>query len=172
MPELSYRMLNIGSAPAGLIGLDELFLQLYQGGVKPEDENLNIKLLEGLRKNNYIPRAAEGDYASVLRMEYVRYFSQNQQGKTFIARDYGTWRGYPRAQIPWFPILSPELCTNCGACLELCAREVYSRDNDGRIWVSEPFLCMVGCCFCKSVCEPQALFFPGQEMLTNYREKM
>jgi len=30
----------------------------------------------------------------------------------------------------------------------------------------------VGCCFCKSVCEPKAIHLPGQDILKNYREKM
>ncbi|MFZ3070273.1 MAG: hypothetical protein WA110_04015 [Anaerolineaceae bacterium] len=172
MSPLSYRMLNIASTPAGLLGLEELFADLYAQGAKPEDENLTDRLIAGVRQNNYVPKPAEKDYGDVLRMEYTRFFRQKQKGKAVVARNYGSWRGYPREQIPWFPTISTELCTNCGACLELCARDVYERDDNGRVWVGEPFLCMVGCCFCKSVCEPKALLFPGQEMLKNYREKM
>ena len=172
MPELSYRMLNIGSAPAGLLGLEELFAELFNQGVTPTDEKLADLLLAGVRRHNYVPKVAEKDYASALRMEYTRYYKRKQQGKAIVARDYGTWRGYPREQIPWFPTISEELCNNCGACLEICAREVYERDENGRVWVAEPFLCLVGCCFCKSVCEPKAILMPGQELLKNYPEKM
>ena len=49
---------------------------------------------------------------------------------------------------------------------------VYERDENGKVYVAEPFLCMVGCCFCKSVCEPHALLFPTQDLLKNFREKM
>jgi len=129
MPELSYRMLNIGSAPAGLLGLEELFTELYAQGVTPLDEKLADLLLAGVRQHNYVPKAAEKDYAGALRMEYTRYYRRKQQGKAVVARDYGTWRGYPREQIPWFPTISAELCNNCGACLEVCAREVYERDE-------------------------------------------
>ena len=80
--------------------------------------------------------------------------------------------GYPREHIPWFPTISEALCTQCGACKDICARPVFDWDENGKIWVAEPFLCLVGCCFCKSVCEPKALFFPGQELLKNYPEKM
>ncbi|MGV8049491.1 MAG: ATP-binding protein [Anaerolineaceae bacterium] len=172
MPPLSYRMLNVASVPAGLLGLEELFAELYAQGLTPMDEKLTDQLIAGVRQHNFIPKPAVEDYSNALRMEYARFYHQKQQGKAVVAHNYGTWRGYTREQIPWFPTISGDLCTNCGACLELCARDVYERDENGRVWVAEPFLCLVGCCFCKSVCEPKALLFPGQEMLKNYREKM
>lgn len=172
MAPLSYRMLNIGGVPAGLLGLEELFAQLYQNGITPESETLQDELLQGVRKNNYVPKNSLSDYANVLVMEYTRYYRQYQSGKAVVAHNYGSWRGYPREQIPWFPTISAEACNQCGACMEVCARDVYARDENGKIWVAEPFLCLVGCCFCKSVCEPKALLFPGQEMLAGYRVKM
>lgn len=172
MPPLSYRMLNVASVPAGLLGLEELFAELYAQGLTPMDENLTNPLIAGVRQHNFIPKPAVEDYANALRMEYARFYRQKQQGKAVVAHNYGAWRGYAREQIPWFPTISGDLCTNCAACLELCARDVYERDENGRVWVAEPFLCLVGCCFCKSVCEPKALLFPGQEVLKNYREKM
>ena len=52
MPELSYRMLNIGSAPAGMLGLEELFAELFTQGVTPADEKLADLLLAGVRRHN------------------------------------------------------------------------------------------------------------------------
>jgi len=95
MSDLSYRMLNIGSAPAGLLGLEELFAELFTQGITPTNEKLTEFLLAGVRKHNYIPKAALNDYAGALRMEYTRYYKRKQQGKAMVARDYGTWRGYP-----------------------------------------------------------------------------
>ena len=172
MTDLSYRMLQIAGVPAGLLGLEELYAALFEEGVTPEDAALDQHLLSGVKKHNFVPKPAEKDYLDVLRMEYVRYHRKRQSGKATVAREYGKWRGYPREQIPWFPTLSDALCTNCGACLETCAREVYELDENGKVYVAEPFLCMVGCCFCKSVCEPHALLFPTQDLLKNFREKM
>lgn len=172
MPALSYRMLNIGGLPAGLLGLEELFAELYDAGCGPADENLHKALIAGVKKHNFIPAPALPEYGRALCMEYARYCRQKRSGKAAAARDYGTWRGYPREQIPWFPTIAPELCNDCGACLDTCAREVFERDENGHVWVAEPFLCLVGCCFCKSVCEPKAIHLPGQEILKNYREKM
>ena len=169
---LSYRMLQIGGQPAGLLGLEELFSALYEEGLTPSQQDIQEHLVNGVMQNNFIPKPAMQDYANALVLEYHRYYQRRRTGKAIVARDYGTWRGYPREQIPWFPTISETLCNDCGACLDLCAREVYERDENGKIWVAEPFLCMVGCCFCKSVCEPKAILMPGQELLKNYPEKM
>ena len=169
---LSYRMLQIAGSPAGLLGLDELFNELTAAGIDPADSQLASLLLDGIKKHNYIPKPAENGYSDVLKREYERFWQRQQSGKPIAPRNYGTWRGYPREQIPWFPTITRELCNDCGACMEICARNVFERDQENHVWVAEPFLCMVGCCFCKSACEPKALFFPKQEMLKDYREKM
>ncbi len=168
---LSYRMLNIDGIPAGLLGLEELFSRLYSEGVTPDASETPALILKGVKEYNFIPRNAAQSYTTALCQEYQRYFRKRKSGKAIVARNYGTWQGFPREQIPWFPTISDELCTNCGACLDLCAREVYEQEEDGNIWVAEPFLCMVGCCFCKSVCEPKAILMPSQDILKNYREK-
>ena len=113
-------MLNIGGFPTGLLGLEELFAGLYREGWLPTDEKLNDALITGTRQHNFIPLPAVPEYASTLRMEYARFFRQKSSGKAVVARDYGSWRGYPREQIPWFPSIAPELCNDCGACLETC----------------------------------------------------
>ena len=168
---LGYRMLNVDGIPAGLLGLEELFARLYESLVAPDSDKLADLIIDGVREHNLVPKKAFDVYSIVLIEEYQRYYRRRKSGKALAARDYGSWRGYPREQIPWFPTINPETCTNCAACLELCAREVYEQDEDGRIWVAEPFLCMVGCCYCKSVCEPKALLFPNQDILNNYRQK-
>ncbi len=168
---LSYRMLNIEGVPAGLLGLEELFSRLFAEEVAPDAPETPGLIIEGVKEHNFIPRSAIQSYTNTLVQEYQRYYRKRKSGKATVARNYGTWRGYPREQIPWFPTISAELCTDCAACLDLCAREVFEQDEDGKIWVAEPFLCMVGCCFCKSVCEPKAILMPSQDILKNYREK-
>lgn len=168
---LSYRMLNIDGLPAGLLGLEELFSRLYEEEIAPDAPETPDLLLSGVKVHNFVPKTASQRYVEALSQEYLRYYRKRKNGKAVVARDYGTWRCYPREQIPWFPTISADSCTNCAACLELCAREVYEQDEDGKIWVAEPFLCMVGCCFCKSVCEPKAILMPSQDILNNFREK-
>jgi len=103
MSDLSYRMLNIGSAPAGLLGLEELFAELFTQGITPTNEKLTEFLLAGVRKHNYIPKAALNDYAGALRMEYTRYYKRKQQGKAMVARDYGNLARLPPRTNPMVP---------------------------------------------------------------------
>ncbi len=169
MTKLSYRMLNIGGAPAGLIGLEELFEALYDAGCQPSDEDLAQRLIKGMRQHNFIPKPALPDYEAVLRREYGFFYQKRTEGESAAPRDYGQWQGIPREQIPWFPTVSAELCNGCGKCLEICPKDVFAVDEAGKAVVMEPFLCIVGCCFCKGVCEPAAILMPEKSMLDTYR---
>jgi len=72
----------------------------------------------------------------------------------------------PREEIPWFPTIDEGLCTNCGICVEFCAKGVYLFD-DVHTRVIAPYNCVVGCSGCESLCTPKAIGFPdmGEFML-------
>ncbi len=169
MPDLSYRMLQIAGAPAGLLGLTELFEDLYEAGCRPEDPDAGRRLVQGVRQHNFIPKPAISEYQKALLAEYRRYFQERSGGEGSGTRDYGTWEGHPREQIPWFPTVSAELCNGCGKCLEVCPKDVFEPTEDGKIAVAEPFLCIVGCCFCKSACDPRAILMPEKSLLDAFR---
>ena len=169
MTQRSYRMLQIGGAPAGLIGLDELFEALYDEGCQPSDEDIAQRLIKGVRQHNFIPKPALSDYKTVLMREYQQYHQQRSGGEPTAPRDYGQWQGIPREQIPWFPTVSAELCNGCGNCFEICPKDVFVMDEAGKAVVVEPFLCIVGCCLCKGVCDPAAILMPEKSMLDTYR---
>ncbi len=80
----------------------------------------------------------------------------------------GSGKGTPGTN-PWFPTVSLELCTGCGKCLEVCPKDVFEATKDGKVEVVEPFLCIVGCCMCKSACDPRAILMPERSMLDQYR---
>ena len=162
-------MIMIGNAPAGLLGLDELFNTLLDSGCAPENRETAEKLIQGVRKHNFIPRPALKAYKEVLLREYSQYYETRMGGSAVQARDYGQWEGYPREQIPWFPAVSEDLCNGCGKCIEVCPKDVFLQKKDGKVIVVEPFLCIVGCCFCKSACDPEAIMMPNREMLDQYR---
>jgi len=44
---LSYRMLQIGGQPAGLLGLEELFSALYEEGLTPSQQDIQEHLVNG-----------------------------------------------------------------------------------------------------------------------------
>jgi len=68
------------------------------------------------------------------------------------------YQGVPRAEIPWFPIINPELCDNCLKCLEFCPHDVYE-EAEGKLDVARPLNCPVGCSRCQSVCPHKAIYF-------------
>jgi NAD-dependent dihydropyrimidine dehydrogenase PreA subunit len=168
---LSYHMLQIGGVPAGLVGLDELLSDLYDQGLCPDDPNLPQKLIAGVRVHNYIPRIAVDAYRAALLQAFRHFYSQKSGDDDYQIRSYGTWRGYPRETISWFPTIAEELCIRCDRCLEFCSYGVYEKQADGKVVVAEPFLCRVGCHSCAAVCDPEAILFPPNEMLNDYRPK-
>ncbi|MFH1446014.1 MAG: hypothetical protein ABIG43_01200 [Chloroflexota bacterium] len=139
MDKLSYRMVNIGKRPAGLLGMDELFLRLYEDNCKPEDSYIADRVIHGIEQYNFIPQAALKDYREALKEEYSRYYQRRRGGEGFAEIEYGTWRGYPREQISWFPTVSADLCNACAKCLEFCTYDVYALAEDGKAIVVEPF---------------------------------
>jgi NAD-dependent dihydropyrimidine dehydrogenase PreA subunit len=146
-----------------------LFNDLFEAANKPDNPEIGEKLIKGIRQHNYIPKPAVSDYEEVLLREYRRYYQQRIGGEETPIRDYGQWQGYPREQIPWFPTVAADLCNGCGKCIEICPKDVFMETEDRKVEVIEPFLCIVGCCFCKSACEPEAILMPNKEMLDQYR---
>jgi NAD-dependent dihydropyrimidine dehydrogenase PreA subunit len=161
---LSLRQVQVGDDTVGLTGLDEVFAALYAEGSEP-DAVKAIQLLTHVRRHNYIPPAAEADYAQALLREYGA-FCQRQRAGCACAAGYGAWRGHPREAIPWYPTLRPELCDGCGACMRFCPNGVFApADGGGGVQVGEPYKCQVGCSACVQVCKPKAITFPPPEVL-------
>ena len=83
---LSYRMLQIGGQPAGLLGLEELFSALYDEGLTPNHPEIRDRLLNGVKQNNFIPKPAKEEYTNALTMEFQRYYQRRRTGKAIVAR--------------------------------------------------------------------------------------
>ncbi|MBN1934482.1 MAG: hypothetical protein JW934_07440 [Anaerolineae bacterium] len=165
----SSRQILVGGLPAGMHGLDEIFEALYAQGRKPDEPNLGVELVERARAHNYIPKGAVSEYAEALLREYRQYAGLREQGGQVRRIEYGTWRGYPREQIPWFPTVALDLCDGCGLCLRFCSFGVYRATPDGKVAVVEPFRCQVGCSMCVNACPPRAISFPPHTILDAYR---
>ncbi len=160
---LSYRQVIIGRFPTGLSGLDEIFESLYLAGKAPTDE-LSAQLAARAREHNYIPASLERDFGGALLREYRKFHEQKKSGQTRKA-EQNTWRGIPREQVPWFPILDETLCDGCGKCLEFCSRGVYERRDNGVVYVVQPLNCVVGCDACARLCVHKAITFPPRAIL-------
>jgi CDP-4-dehydro-6-deoxyglucose reductase len=150
-------------------GLDEMFEELYAQGRKPDEPGLGLELVERARAHNYIPKGAVDEFAEALLREYRQYASACACGGSRPQVSYGTWRGYPREQIPWFPTVALDLCDGCGACIGFCSFGVYGPVPENKVVVIDPFKCQVGCNSCANVCAPRAITFPPRGMLDAYR---
>jgi NAD-dependent dihydropyrimidine dehydrogenase PreA subunit len=161
--QLSYRQIMVGCFPAGLTGLDEIFESLYNMNQEPADQ-LGPELVDHARQHNYIPASVEADYAAALLREYGSYYEERRSGQKTTARRE-TWRGIPREQIPWFPMLDEMLCDGCDKCLQFCSSRVYTKGESGTVYVAQPMNCVVGCDACARLCPHGAIRFPPRAML-------
>lgn len=161
--QLSYRQIIVGRFPTGLTGLDEIFEVLYGEGKAPIDD-MGPQLVARAKEHNYIPSSAEADFATALLREYRSYWERKTSGQeTKVKRD--TWRGIPRQQVPWFPMLDETLCDGCDKCLEFCSSGVYAKRDNGVVYVVQPMNCVVGCDACARLCPHGAITFPPRTIL-------
>lgn len=164
---MKHRRIVVGGFPTGLHGLDEVFAALYAEGRRPGDPDLGQLLVARMGEHNYIPSQAADTFAEALLREYRAYVAARTEGEAPSAPQYGTWRGYPREHIPWFPTVDADRCNGCALCWRLCASHALV-PVEGKAVVEDPFRCVVGCSSCANVCRPGAITFPPRSMLDAY----
>jgi len=60
----------------------------------------------------------------------------------------------------WYPVIDYDRCTSCGQCHEFCLFGVYTKDEQGRVLVSNPASCKNNCPACARICPETAIIFP------------
>ncbi len=179
------KMVLIGNQLIGLIGLDEIFDNLYKSN--PADPNSDHKLEKEIvkklvtlaRKDNYIPSKQEKIYASALLREYSIYYQKKISGANDVGASaygvtvplqFGTYQGIPRETIPWYPTVYEEKCDGCKKCYDMCPQKVYFWDEKKNLpKVVNPFACVVGCSGCAEICKLKAISFPPLSILDNLK---
>ncbi|MFW6287964.1 MAG: 4Fe-4S dicluster domain-containing protein [bacterium] len=73
----------------------------------------------------------------------------------------------PREEIPWFPKINADKCTNCGSCVDFCGHDTYEWNYDKAV-VANPYNCVVGCSSCRIQCPVEAIEFPPLTILKKY----
>lgn len=83
----------------------------------------------------------------------------------------------PREEIPWFPVIKPDLCNGCGDCKVLCKPGVFELgppDPTGvqrpKLVVGHPYNCIVLCDRCVPICTSGAITLPNKEDFEKYVE--
>lgn len=64
----------------GIVGLTQVFEQLYVTGLPPDD-SLGDRILAMVKVQNYVPRPAEGAYKAALLRAYATFWAQRQRGR-------------------------------------------------------------------------------------------
>jgi NAD-dependent dihydropyrimidine dehydrogenase PreA subunit len=166
---LGFRQILVDGSPVGFQGLDSILDALCKDGWQPGQQGLGAELIKRLAPDNYIPRSARTNYSAALEREFAAYLARRESGVPTRKTGYGTWRGHPRETIPWFPTVNADLCDGCGVCLRMCSTHCLVPTDDGKVWVADPFACVVGCSSCAAICKPDAITFPPRSILDAYR---
>jgi len=78
------------------------------------------------------------------------------------------WKGIPRNEITWHPIVDKDKCVGCGMCITSCRKGVYTFDlKNNKAIVAHPEKCMVGCTSCETWCIFDAISFPDKQDIKN-----
>jgi NAD-dependent dihydropyrimidine dehydrogenase PreA subunit len=162
------KMVLIGNQLIGLVGLDEIFEELYKSN-QMADEKIKSRLVDSAKKENYIPPKQEEVYSEVLLREYSLYCERKTNGSSAQSESCcETYQGIPRENIPWYPTVYEERCDGCKKCYDMCPQKVYSWDEKiNKPKVINPFACVVGCSGCAEVCKLKAISFPPLCILDN-----
>ena len=73
---------------------------------------------------------------------------------------FAYWKGIPREEIDWHPVIDEKKCVGCGMCVTSCGRNVFDYDFEKRkAIVARPLQCLVGCKSCESWCIYDAITF-------------
>ncbi len=165
------KLILVGEDFVGIVGLDEIFQNLFDDGREP-DGFLKNELLSLAKKKNYIPSKVEDEYKEALLREYRNFYQKKMKG---IKEEEGKkqkdfYQGIPRESIPWFPTVYEEKCTGCKKCFLMCPTKVFLWDDKTeKPKVIKPLNCVVGCTGCAQICEPQAISFPSKKFLDNIK---
>ena len=60
----------------------------------------------------------------------------------------------------WNPFIDSSLCTNCGLCYEFCIFQVYTKNEEGEVCITNPSACKDNCPACARLCPQGAIVFP------------
>jgi NAD-dependent dihydropyrimidine dehydrogenase PreA subunit len=86
-----------------------------------------------------------------------------------LPEKFAFWKGVPREEISWYPIIDETKCVGCGMCFTTCGRDVFDFDTARKkAIVARPFQCMVGCTSCELWCIYGAISFPDKQKVKDF----
>lgn len=86
-----------------------------------------------------------------------------------LPEKFAKWKGIPREEIDWHPIIDEDRCVGCGFCFTTCGRDVFDYDKERKkAIVARPLQCMVGCTSCEIWCIFDAISFPDKKVVRDF----
>lgn len=76
------------------------------------------------------------------------------------------YKGVPRNEIPWYPIIDYDKCIACGTCVEFCHNRTFDfeeKDGEKKVIAKNPYNCVVFCRGCESQCPVSAITHQSEE---------
>jgi NAD-dependent dihydropyrimidine dehydrogenase PreA subunit len=157
----------VGGLEVGVSGVADIMERALERLDDPDEEIKQI-LLDELKSRNYVPGGSEEEYVRALWAEYKKLRVQRKEQLEM------SFKGIPREEIWWYPVIDPDKCTGCSSCADFCSQGVFK--FDGKIsHVVKPYACVVGKSSCRSFCPEKAISFPTNAelrvMLRELKEK-
>jgi NAD-dependent dihydropyrimidine dehydrogenase PreA subunit len=86
--------------------------------------------------------------------------------KDQLDEKFAKWKGIPREEIDWAPIIDRSRCVGCGMCVVSCGRNVFEYDVvENKAVVARPLQCLVGCSSCENWCVYNAISFKDPQYI-------
>ncbi len=85
---------------------------------------------------------------------------QGSCAEEVVERLTGMLRKKEGTKAEWFPVIDKDRCSECGQCLDFCLFGTFDKDEEGRIYVKNPYNCKDNCPACARVCPEAAIIFP------------
>ena len=85
------------------------------------------------------------------------------------------FKDIPREKIHWYPTIDYEKCENCGTCVDYCKLGAYSfeeKEGKMKVFVTNPYNCVVLCTGCQPQCPVGAISHPSKEVTRKIIKKL
>jgi NAD-dependent dihydropyrimidine dehydrogenase PreA subunit len=80
--------------------------------------------------------------------------------------------GIPRREIPWYPAIDRDLCSDCGVCVKSCKHGTFAFGDTGEVAVANPYHCEVFCQSCSFACPEEAISFPDRKTAKGWLKEL
>lgn len=141
----------------GIVGITEI-MEAALDHLNDSEETIRGILMVELKARNYVPGSEEAVYLDALWNEYETLSVRRREDLE------STYQGFPREEVPWYPVIDRSRCEGCSSCVDFCSQNVFAF-FEGTSHVVRPMNCIVGKSSCRDFCPDKAISFPTKTAL-------